>query len=209
MAGEIRHAWDGSVLTVTSDAGVSSADLRGPKGDTGPRGPQGPGGIVYNEFDEALLDLSDYYTKSEVDELVAEGVGGSVDLSNYYTKLEVNDKVANVELKVDRATADCASKEYVNAEIAKAQMEAADIDTSQFVTRDELDDINLSNYPTKTEVNALIAAAKAQINIGNYYTKSEVNGLLADLDSKITFGTVDLTAGVSSLATGTLYVVYE
>jgi hypothetical protein len=45
------HSWDGSVLTVTSAAGTSSADLRGPQGiqgiqgETGPQGEMGPQGV--------------------------------------------------------------------------------------------------------------------------------------------------------------------
>ena len=190
----ITHSWDGSVLTVTSDSGVSSADLRGPKGDTGPRGPQGPGGILYNTDNEPLLDLSEYYTRAEVDELVANADGADVDLSNYYTKLEVNDKIANLELEADlssyytksevdelvenvevdlsdyptrsevdglvnEATEGHVTKSYVDAEIAKAQMEGADIDTSQFVTREELDnldiDIDTSEFVTRDELNNL------------------------------------------------------
>lgn len=44
------HKWNGTVLTVTSASGSSSADLKGEKGDTGPQGakgdtgPQGPKG---------------------------------------------------------------------------------------------------------------------------------------------------------------------
>lgn len=41
MAGQIKHSWNGTVLTIESDSGISSADLKGAKGDTGIRGPQG------------------------------------------------------------------------------------------------------------------------------------------------------------------------
>ncbi len=41
MAGTIEHKWNGTVLTITSDSGTSSADLKGAKGDDGARGPQG------------------------------------------------------------------------------------------------------------------------------------------------------------------------
>lgn len=41
MAGTIKHQWNGTVLTITSDSGTSSADLKGAKGDTGIRGAQG------------------------------------------------------------------------------------------------------------------------------------------------------------------------
>lgn len=40
----ITHQWDGTVLTVTSASGTSSADLKGEKGDAGPEGPQGAQG---------------------------------------------------------------------------------------------------------------------------------------------------------------------
>ena len=44
MSGTITHKWDGTVLTVTSDSGTSSADLKGTKGDTGARGVRGLAG---------------------------------------------------------------------------------------------------------------------------------------------------------------------
>lgn len=49
------HSWNGTVLTVTSASGTSSADLKGdtgpqgaqgPEGDTGPQGAQGPKGDI-------------------------------------------------------------------------------------------------------------------------------------------------------------------
>ena len=39
------HSWNGTILTVTSESGTSSADLKGEKGDTGEQGPQGIQGI--------------------------------------------------------------------------------------------------------------------------------------------------------------------
>lgn len=49
MAGTIKHEWNGTILTITSDSGTSSADLKGEKGDDGVRGAQGkPGGTCYN-----------------------------------------------------------------------------------------------------------------------------------------------------------------
>jgi hypothetical protein len=44
MAGEIKHSWTGTVLTITSDSGTSSCDLKGEKGDDGCRGAQGVAG---------------------------------------------------------------------------------------------------------------------------------------------------------------------
>ena len=130
---EIRHQWNGSVLTVISDSGASSADLKGPKGDTGPRGPQGPGGVIYNEDGELVLDLSEYYSRSEVDTLI-ENV--EVDLSDYATHADVLETLAN-EIEFND---ELASKNYVSTEIAKAQLEGAGVDTSGFATKDDLKD---------------------------------------------------------------------
>lgn len=41
---DAKHQWDGSVLTITSASGTSSADLRGPQGPEGKQGPQGQAG---------------------------------------------------------------------------------------------------------------------------------------------------------------------
>lgn len=60
----ISHSWNGTVLTITSDSGTSSADL---KGDVGIRGPQGPVGDQY----KPQYGL-DYFTEAEKDDFLAE-----------------------------------------------------------------------------------------------------------------------------------------
>lgn len=102
MAGQIFHEWNGTVLTITSDSGTSSADLKG-VGEMGPRGPQGPAGVSVGEG--GSVDLSNYYTKdetyskTEVDEKIAAVPGGgTADLSNYYTKAETDQKIAEAQL---------------------------------------------------------------------------------------------------------------
>lgn len=102
MAGQIFHEWNGTVLTITSDSGTSSADLKG-VGEMGPRGPQGPAGVSVGEGGN--VDLSNYYTKdetyskTEVDEKIAANPGGgTADLSNYYTKTETDQKIAEAQL---------------------------------------------------------------------------------------------------------------
>lgn len=52
MAGTITHSWKGTVLTITSDAGTSSADLAGA---TGCRGPQGRPGVVYDNAGKMIV----------------------------------------------------------------------------------------------------------------------------------------------------------
>jgi len=51
------HSWNGTVLTVSSASGTSSADLQGPKGDkgdTGSRGPQGDTGAAGADGDDGV-----------------------------------------------------------------------------------------------------------------------------------------------------------
>ena len=66
MSGTITHSWDGTILTITSDSGTSSADLKGTTGDIGPRGPRGLKGDV---------NISSVNGKTGVVQLTAEDVG--------------------------------------------------------------------------------------------------------------------------------------
>lgn len=54
MSGTIKHSWNGTILTIESDSGISSMDLKGAKGDDGARGAQGAkgergGGALIND----------------------------------------------------------------------------------------------------------------------------------------------------------------
>ena len=90
MAGTITHEFNGTILTITSDSGTSSVDLKGGKGDTGPRGAQGPAGVIVNP--DGTIDTSQYATETYVNQKIAEIQTGSVDLSNYYTKAQIDAK---------------------------------------------------------------------------------------------------------------------
>lgn len=67
MSGTITHEWNGTVLTVTSDSGTTSCDLKGEKGDTGIRGAQGVAGEQY----KPQYGI-DYFTDSEKEEFIGE-----------------------------------------------------------------------------------------------------------------------------------------
>ena len=84
MAGTIKHSWNGTVLTITSDSGTSSADLRGEKGDTGIRGAQGAPGIVSD------INLAGYATEQYVNEAIA---NVEPDLTGYATEEYVNNAI--------------------------------------------------------------------------------------------------------------------
>lgn len=100
MAGEIKHSWNGTVLTITSDSGVSSCDLRGKQGDRGVRGAQGRAGVILNA--NGTVNMEGYATEAYVEDLFAsiEGGGGNVDvdMSNYYTKAEIDATIAELQL---------------------------------------------------------------------------------------------------------------
>lgn len=140
MSGEIKHEWSGSILTITSASGSSSADLKGPKGDTGPRGPQGPAGILVDKDGEVKVDLSPYYTAEEVD---AKLENVSIDLSGYATKAYVIEKVDDAIPNMS----DYATKNYVSTEIAKAQLSGGggtgEVDLSGYATKDDLKNISV------------------------------------------------------------------
>lgn len=78
MAGTIEHQWNGTVLTITSDSGTSSCDLKGDKGDDGIRGPQGSPGTT--------PELTGYATETYVNNSIA--AIPPVDLSGYATKVK-------------------------------------------------------------------------------------------------------------------------
>ena len=123
----ITHEWNGTILTITSDSGTSSADLKGAKGDDGARGAQGIagsaiaedavmlGGIVADEYatkvyvDTAIanadIDLTPYATKDYVDNAV-----DNVDLSNYYNKEEIDTTVSDINRNIEYY----ATKDYVD-----------------------------------------------------------------------------------------------
>ena len=166
MAGTITHEWNGTILTITSDSGTSSMDLKGGQGDIGPRGPQGPAGIVTDGsvdlsgyateayVDEAIeaaqlggsnVDLTDYYTKSEVDAKIDAIEPESTDLSDYYTKSEVDAKIPSLT--------GYATEDFVTGKIAEAQLSSGDgttVDLSGYALKSDIPD--LTPYALKTEI---------------------------------------------------------
>lgn len=95
MAGEIKHKWHGTVLTITSDAGTSSADLKGARGAEGIRGPQGRCGMILNP--DGTVDYNGYATEEYVDYRIETLEMEDPDLSNYYTKDEIDATLAEFQ----------------------------------------------------------------------------------------------------------------
>ena len=117
----------------------------------------------------ATVDLSNYYTKGEVDATIANIELGVVDLSNYYTKGEVDTAIGNIDIP--------------------------EVDLSNYYTKAEVDtaidgvEVDLSNYYTKAEVNTAIGNVKPDLS--NYYTKSQVEALIPSTTGFITMSAVE------------------
>lgn len=106
------HNWDGTVLTVTSASGSSSADLKGDKGDTGATGPKGDKGDAGPQGVQGAQGIQgakgDRGIQGEKGDPGPKGdkgdkgdPGASVDLSNYYTKSEIDQKGYQTEAQVN------------------------------------------------------------------------------------------------------------
>lgn len=54
-------------------------------------------GQIDDMFANVSVDMTDYYTKEQIDNLLASVKSPEVDLSNYYTKSEIDDIVGSIE----------------------------------------------------------------------------------------------------------------
>lgn len=115
----IYHEWNGTVLTITSDSGTSSADL---KGDDGCRGPQGPGGGQY--FPEKGKD---YMTPEEIEE-IAEVAAGMVSQPID----EIREEITSIYEDMGAMEADKASKAYADTVANSAKRNVNILDNWDF-----------------------------------------------------------------------------
>lgn len=102
----ITHSWNGTVLTITTDAGTTSVDL---KGDTGCRGPQGPHGIVYDADGNIIME--GFATEQYVHDLLRDV---KPDMTGYATEQYVNEQIIRVNTGGTIDLGDYATKEYVD-----------------------------------------------------------------------------------------------
>ena len=194
MAGEIKHKWNGTVLTIISDSGTSSCDLKGAKGDDGCRGPQGRTGITLTSSGE--IDTSGLATEQYVDEKIASVSGAEVDLSNYYTKAETvalipdltgyakKTEIPDVSGFITEIPSEYITETELNAKGYLTQHQSLeDYATKQYVTDaianiDVSGSVDLSGYALKTEIP----------DVSGFQTEAQVNALINTAIANITDG---------------------
>ncbi|MDR2950710.1 MAG: hypothetical protein LBV71_16100 [Prevotella sp.] len=127
---------------------------------------------LIDNIEAGEVDLSDYYTKEQVDEAIDEAVtGGTVDLSNYYTKTDADALLNN---KADKSTT------YNKTEV--------DSKFTPYYTSAQVDSkiaaiptVDLTNYYDKDEIDDLLDNLSAgDVDLTNYYTKLQADSLLSN-----------------------------
>ena len=144
---------------------------------------------LYTIFNEETIgstaDLSNYYTKSEVNKKIEEAIASietpEVDLNNYYTKEEVNTLIPDIselvtkeELEAVEAKVDAIVIPEVPTKVSELENDAG------YVTAKDIPETDLSNYYNKSETENLIAEAVKDIehptvDLEGYATEDWVN----------------------------------
>lgn len=131
------------------------------------------GRVLKDLIDNAEVDLSNYYTKSQVDTKLS-----NVDLSNYYTKAQTTDKLND---KLDKSVWDEAFEFNEDGSLKVKVNLYGDGEISAYGSGSTANtEINLDNYYTKSEIdnkldNIECTGGTAEVDLSNYYTKAQVN----------------------------------
>lgn len=151
--------------------------------------------VSQQSFDNAFSNVynkTQTYSKSEIDrKLDNVVVDGEINLSGYYTKEEVDDIISNIEVS-DAKLADYAKKAdvytktqtYSKSEIdyKLANIDVGDIDLSNYLTKAEIE----ASYYTKSEIDDKLdeIGTGGTVDLSDYYKKSETYSK-AEIDATI------------------------
>lgn len=132
-----------------------------------------------NNIDFPETDLTNYATKDFVQLKINEAQlqGKEVDLSNYYTKSEVDNKIDNIDIpQVDLSG--LASEQFVRDEVAKIEIPSTEgLATEDYVTRaiEQIDIPSTEGLATQSYVDESIANIKhPSVDLTPYATKEQL-----------------------------------
>ena len=126
-------------------------------------------GIINDITDNIVgeqVDLGNYYTKTEIDDILDELVV-EVDLTDYYTKTEAD----NI---IQEALGNYYSKTEIDTKLAN--IETGDVDLTDYYTKAQTDtkiSDGLKGYATENYVDQKVANTKPDLT--NYYTKTQTD----------------------------------
>lgn len=136
--------------------------------------------VTGNETIDINSDMANYYTKDEIDDLIANIEGGEVDLTKYYTKSQIDIKLNGyVE---DDVLGSYYTKNEVNDLIDGLSTSDGEINLTNYYTKGEVD-TKLTSYSTSghthsqylTEHQSLSGYAKLTDIPTDYVTESKLN----------------------------------
>lgn len=157
---------------------------------------------VADKIGDTQINLSNYYTKSEVDTKVA---GVTVDLTGYATKNYVDEKVSAID--VTEQLTDYAKKTEIPAKVSQLENDAGYLtqhqDISGLATKDEVEIVenkipSIEGLATEAYVNEAVAAIDVSDKLKDYaksadvYTKNDVY-TKSEIDEKVSNVEVDLS----------------
>ena len=128
------------------------------------------------------IDLSNYYTKSEVDKLLA-NIDVNIDMADYYDKATIDNLLLNkANVSHTHTSADITDLSIPTVDVNKAYVDSQLANKSntnhthdEYISETEL---NEKEYATETYVQTKIAevATGGEVDLSNYATKTELNG---------------------------------
>lgn len=144
------------------------------------------------EEDGASVDLSNYYTKEEIEGII-DNLDIDVDLSNYYTKEEVNDLIPD--------TSGLATEEYVNSAISNIDIPDVEVKDEIFVGTTAPTDENVKvwinpdeslDFPTRSDVYNIVSEQFNKFNSKDWHwvnnqTADTILGIEQDSMLKVVF----------------------
>ena len=138
------------------------------------------------------IDLSDYVTKSEL-QAKLDALDINIDLSSYATKEELTNAINSIDLSAYAKKKDIPSLEgYVTEEQLNAKGYLTEHqDLSSYALKTEIPSLN--GYATTQYVDNAIANVPSggNVDLSNYYTKAETNALIPSTDGLATTEYVD------------------